>query len=133
MTVFRAPKRLYSISALCFFSFILWVIYQANTGKESVFFQLVASIPYGDKLGHFCLFGILTLLSNLALNFTLITCLTVKFYLGSLLVFIFVTLEEFSQFFIANRTADFSDLFADIFGIIVFSYITFYLQQKASR
>lgn len=53
----------------CFFLFIIWIIYLANTGQQSIFFDLVRLIPYGDKVGHFGLFGMLTLLANFASKF----------------------------------------------------------------
>lgn len=37
---------------------------------------------------------------------------------------LFVVMEELSQYFIPNRTLDITDLVADFFGIIVFSFIT---------
>ncbi len=46
-----------------FFLFILWIIYLANTGGSNVFFDIIKHIPYGDKLGHFVLFGFLTLVT----------------------------------------------------------------------
>ena len=46
-------QRILLLIAIGFFGFIGWVIYLANTGQKSVFFELVAAIPYGDKLGIF--------------------------------------------------------------------------------
>jgi hypothetical protein len=37
-----------------------------NTGQGSVYFVFIASIPYGQKSGNFCLFGLLTLATNFA-------------------------------------------------------------------
>ncbi|TPH13598.1 trypsin [Litorilituus lipolyticus] len=123
-------KYSYVALALCFFSFILWVIYQANTGQQTVFFQLVAAIPYGDKLGHFCLFGLLTLLVNFSLNFKTLRLGFTQLYLGSVLVSTFVIVEELSQFFIPNRTLDPLDLLADFVGILTFSLLSVYFQKS---
>ena len=108
---------------ICFSLFILWIIYAADTGLDNVFFVLVDAIPYGDKLGHFFLFGILTLLLNLALRFKHLNQLP----LGSLLVFAFVILEELSQYFFPNRTLDIADIIADVLGILAFTYIGYVL------
>lgn len=120
--------------ALAFFGFILWVIYMANTGVNSVFFEFIAEIPYGDKLGHFCLFGFLTLGANVGLKFK---CLKFKFlvlgqtniYLGTSLVLVFVLLEELSQGFIASRTFDLKDLIADGVGISLFTLVSYGLSK----
>ncbi|HIL39661.1 MAG TPA: trypsin [Methylococcales bacterium] len=124
--------------AVMFFGFITWIIYLANTGGHSVFFDFTRAIPYGDKLGHFCLFGILTLLGNLALKMRLVTIARFKIYLGSLLVLLFVTVEELSQEFIATRTLDYGDLVADFLGVAVFSFLaswvsSVYFSEKKRR
>ena len=53
----------YFLTAL-FFAFICWIIYQADTGASSIFFKITRSIPYGDKAGHFLLFGVLAFMVN---------------------------------------------------------------------
>ena len=116
--------KLISILSVAFLGFIAWIIYLANTAQNSVFFEFVASIPYGDKLGHFCLFGLLSLGANFAFKLKSVTLVSVEIYLGSALVFLFVLIEELSQYFIPNRTMDVTDLLADIFGIIVFGLAT---------
>jgi VanZ family protein len=118
---------------LSFFGFILWIIYLANTGQHSVFFELVARIPYGDKLGHFCLFGVLTLAANFTFKLKSFQWLSVKVYLGSICVCIFVVIEEFSQFFINTRTLDAVDLSADFIGILFFNIVTKYLQDNMNK
>ncbi len=116
--------------------FIVWMIYTANTGGKSVFFELVGAIPYGDKLGHILLFGLLTLCANFTLSFA-----TTKFplwsfqprlYKGSLLVLVFVLLEEGSQYYIPTRTFDIYDLFADGIGISMFTFISYLCHKRLS-
>lgn len=111
--------KIASILAAAFFGFILWVIFLANTGDSSVFFDFVRAIPYGDKLGHMGLFGTLTLLTIVALNFRSFSLSKLKIYYGSLVVSIFVLTEELSQLFIPSRTFDLIDLSADFVGIIL--------------
>lgn len=106
------------VVALGFFGFILWVITLANSAQQSVFFDFVASFPYGDKVGHIGLFGTLTLLVTVALNYKVVTVLSQRIYLGALLVWLFVTVEELSQGLIASRTMDVGDYLADIVGIV---------------
>ncbi|MEW6997415.1 VanZ family protein [Colwelliaceae bacterium BS250] len=116
--------KLVSILSVAFLGFIAWVIYLANTAQNSVFFEFVASIPYGDKLGHFCLFGLLSLGANFAFKLKSFKLVSVEVYAGSVFVFLFVLIEELSQYFIPSRTMDITDLLADIFGIIVFGLVT---------
>lgn len=105
--------------AVVFFAFILWVIYLANTGGRSVFFDFIRSIPYGDKLGHICLFGFLTLVTIIGSKFRAFSCGGFKLYYGAVLVGLFVVVEELSQAFIPSRTFDFVDLAADAVGIVI--------------
>ena len=121
--------KLISIISVAFLGFIAWIIYLANTGQNSIFFKFVASIPYGDKLGHFCLFGLLTLGINFAFKLKLFTLISLNIYVGSTVVFIFVVLEELSQYFIPNRTLDATDLLADFVGIITFSLVTKFISK----
>ena len=122
--------KVMSLIAFAFLSFIFWVIYLANTGQGSIFFNFVAAIPYGDKLGHFCLFGVLTFLVNTASKFKSKTLLNIDVYYGSVGVLIFVLLEELSQYFIPNRTLDASDFIASVIGVLAFTVITTYYANK---
>lgn len=109
--------NLMRVFAVAFFSFILWVIYLANTGGQSVFFELIRGIPYGDKVGHFCLFGVLTFIATVGLKFKTFGLASFRIYYGAALVLLFVIFEELSQAFIPARTLDSMDLLADFFGI----------------
>lgn len=123
-----------AICLFCAFSlFILWIIYLANTGQNSIFFDFVRTIPYGDKVGHFCLFGVLTLLANFAIKFKVIRLNMFELYWGSLAVFIFVTCEELSQHFMPNRTLDILDYTANIAGILVFSWLSSLLAKQLTK
>jgi len=122
-------KALIPLLSVSFFGFILWIIYLANTGQNSLFFNFVASIPYGDKLGHFCLFGLLTLAANFTFKLKSFQLMSFEVYLGSLLVLTFVVIEELSQFYIPNRTMDVLDFAADFIGIVFFNRSTTYIRK----
>ena len=122
--------KLITTLSVIFLGFIIWVIYLANTGQNSIFFELVRSIPYGDKVGHFFLFGLLTLSANFVFKLKSYSLLSRKLYVGSIVVFIFVLLEELSQYYIPSRTLDITDLIADILGITTFSLITKLIHKK---
>lgn len=117
------------ILAFGFTGFILWIIYLANTGGQSIFFDFVRALPFGDKLGHFGLFGLLTLLMNFACKLKTIKIGPVSVYLGAILVFSFAIIEELSQFFVVSRTLDITDVLADIVGIVFFSGLTFLINK----
>jgi VanZ family protein len=118
-------NKLFKTCATLFFVFIIWIVYSANTGKKNIFFDTVNLTPYGDKVGHFFLFGILTLIVNQALSFKRFW-LCKNLPLGTVLVSVFVILEELSQWFFPKRTLDVTDLIADGLGIFVFTVIGYY-------
>jgi len=122
-------SKIISTLSIIFFGFIIWIIYLANTGQSSVFFKLVASMPYGDKIGHFCIFGFLTLGSNFVFKLKSFKLVNFEIYVGSIAVLSFALIEELSQYFIPNRTLDLFDLIADLCGIIVFTFITRFLRK----
>ncbi|WP_428242764.1 VanZ family protein [Gynuella sp.] len=126
-------QKIIILITLLFVLFIARIIFLADTGAESIFFDLVKATPYGDKVGHFCLFGLLTLLLNWATRFRQLGCYRWRPYLGSMLVVVFVVLEELSQGFFPTRTLDITDLLADAVGITVFSIISFWLQRIQQR
>lgn len=110
--------RVIQVLAVCFFLFILWIIYLANTGGKSIFFELVGAVPHGDKLGHMGLFGCLTLLAIFGSKFRTFSCGKINIYYGAAVVLVFVLIEEISQAYIPSRTFEFVDLIADSIGII---------------
>jgi polysaccharide biosynthesis protein VpsQ len=87
------------------------------------YFSFVGYIPYGDKIGHFVLMGMLSLVVNLALRARSVRIWKLNFLLGSLIAAGLVLVEEVSQIFIQERTFDFSDLLFDFAGIFVFGEI----------
>ncbi|WDE05106.1 VanZ family protein [Thalassomonas viridans] len=111
------------VPALLCFVFICWNILEANSAGNNIFFELVRSLPYGDKLGHLVLYGTLSLLTIIAFNHR---CVQVKGYplpLGALVVLALALAEELSQLFLSNRTFDMADISADIAGIVIFTLL----------
>ena len=119
------------LAALAFTLFIVWVIYMANAGHNSVFFDFVAAIPYGDKLGHVGLFGTLTFLTVLASQFAGWTLNNTRLYFAAIAVTLFVIGEEISQAFIPSRTFDVADLSADAVGILLAILVLRKLEKTA--
>lgn len=109
--------------------FIFWIINKANKGAPNIFIEFSNSIYYGDKIGHFFIYGILTLLANLVFkNRAVFSWKNVP--LGTVLVSMFVLVEELSQVFFPRRSLDIRDLIADAFGILCFTLIGNFLFNK---
>lgn len=115
--------RVYWLAFIVLASFIGWIIYQADTGEKIHLFLLVESLPLGDKLGHFWLYGALAFLLNLSLKLRKYHWYGLSVYRGSLLVLVFALAEELSQQFFATRTVDAGDLIADVIGIAIAEFL----------
>jgi polysaccharide biosynthesis protein VpsQ len=118
--------------AVLFAIFIGIVIVLADTANLG-FLHRVYEFPYGDKAGHFSLYGTLTLLANLAL-FELRSegdrrhlALEVSLTIAAL-----VSLEELSQLWLPTRSPDWFDLLAGYAGIAVAACLAVRL-RPASR
>lgn len=108
-----------------FFAFILWVIYVANSSAHNALLDWVRLTPYGDKMGHAGLFGMLTLLAITASGFRSLAFGNFRIYHGASWVVVFVVLEELSQIYIPSRTFDLNDLGADAVGVAAACFACF--------
>ena len=106
------------------------IIFLADRKGTSYLLNFVGNIPYGDKLGHFCLMGGFAFLLNLVLNARTFRFLKINWLVGSLIVLIVVTLEECSQIFIRGRTFDWSDLLVDYLGIFLFGELAGFICRR---
>lgn len=118
---------------VAFSLFIIWLVYLTNTSQSSNILLVVQHVPFGDKAGHVILTGILTLLTNLAMNFRYLRRGRLHFPLGTLITSIIVLLEELSQIYIPSRTFSLGDLFSDFIGITVFTIIAFYIHKNTQK
>lgn len=110
-------------SAILFALLIVLIIILADTGRLG-FLRFLNRIPFGDKLGHFVLYGILTLLLDLALFRSLPhldrRLLSLR---TALILAILIGLEEFSQQYFPNRSFDLVDLAFSYLGVVFFSWL----------
>ena len=106
------------------------IIFLADRKGTSYLLNFVGNIPFGDKLGHFCLMGGLAFLLNLVLNAKTIRFLKINWLIGSLIVLVLVTLEECSQIFIRGRTFDWGDLAVDYLGIFLFGELARFICRR---
>lgn len=108
---------------ILFALFIILIIVLADTGNLGIL-SIVNRIPFGDKAGHFLLYGILTLLINLTL-FRSVPVQSRKraAVISSLILALLIGLEEFSQRNFSSRTFSLGDLTASYMGVIFFSWV----------
>ncbi|CAA6821393.1 MAG: Trypsin [uncultured Sulfurovum sp.] len=111
------------ILPLSFFLFIGFIIYLADTADHNFAFRMIGAIPYGDKLMHALLYGVMALLLNYGLNFRSHNFLGFNMQVGALIVLAFAGLEELSQYWFPSRTCDLMDFIADTVGVVLFSFI----------
>ena len=117
--------------AIFFGLFIVLVIILADTGHLGALGE-VYDFPGGDKVGHFVLFGLLSFVINLSVfqarplddkkRLALIT---------SLMMALFVGLEEYSQRFFPVRSSDIFDFLASGVGIACFAWLAVKLKLKS--
>lgn len=108
---------------ILFALFILLIIVLADAGGLG-FLGILNRIPFGDKAGHFILFGTLSFLLNKSAMALLPKRETARLVLTvSLLLAILIGLEEWSQSLFPARTMSFSDLFASYGGVFVFALV----------
>jgi len=109
--------------AFFFTLFIILIIVLADLGKLGIL-RVLNQIPYGDKAGHFLLYGILTLLLDLTFTRSLphpsrkLVVLRI-----ALILSLIIGLEEYSQRFFTKRTFDLVDLTFSYLGVIFFSWV----------
>mgnify|MGYP000613273912 CR=1 FL=1 len=111
------------VISISFVLFIGYILYSANTGTMNSFFAKINQVPYGDKIAHMCLVGTLAFLLNLLLSAKTFTFKGFNILVASFGVFCFMTVEEFSQIWIDNRTFDLLDLTANYIGIGIASWL----------
>lgn len=114
---------------LFFALFIILIIVLADLGKLGIL-GVLNQIPYGDKAGHFILYGILTLLLGLTFTSSLLhpnrKLITLRI---TLILALLIALEEWSQQFFSARTFDLIDLLASCLGILVGGWVAYKIKR----
>lgn len=119
--------------AFLFTIFILLIIVLADAGVLAHYAGFLYYMPFGDKLGHFFLYGILSLLINLALfrslPFQSRKPLATK---SGVFLALLIGLEEFSQQFFSNRSFDLVDLIFSYLGLVSFSWMAIKIKSRGT-
>jgi VanZ family protein len=110
--------------AILFTLFILLIIVLADAGILAHYVGFVYEFPFGDKAGHFMLYGILTLLIDLALfrarpdqSRWWIA------FMSGLVLALLIGLEEISQQSFSSRSFDLVDLTFSYLGVAFCSWV----------
>ena len=101
---------------------------QSGIGVGNSLGGLVSSVPGGDKVGHFLLFGTLGFLVNAWLGRS--GCSVLTHVKVTLLVSLVVLVEELSQIYLPHRNFDVFDIVADLAGIILFSIFAYWWMRR---
>lgn len=112
-----------------FISALTWFLYLANAGVDHLVFAIMRQIPYGDKVCHICVYGLLALLINLSLRCRKVHLWKTQIYLGSILTLCLVGIEEASQQYLPTRSQDWWDYLASCIGILGSAAMTSYLAK----
>jgi VanZ family protein len=115
--------------AVFFTIFIILIVILANRGQLGPI-GFIYDFPYGDKLGHFILFGLL----NFFLTLTCVRALPLRSPKRvalsiSLILALIIGAEEYSQKFFEKRTFDMIDLTASYFGLVVGGWLAYRLKK----
>jgi len=122
--MYNALMKLKTLTLLFAF-LILAVIVLADAGSLG-FLGFVYSFPYGDKAGHFILYGILSFLLNLTFLRSRHAATSKRVVvIVTLILALAIGLEEYSQAFFANRTASILDLMFSYAGVAFGAWLAY--------
>ena len=94
-------------------------------------FHIIYVIPYGDKVGHFVLFGLLSLTVNMAVFERRPGAVkSAQAVRTSLVLAVPIALEELSQRWITGRTFSLLDLTASLLGVALFAGAAIRLRER---
>lgn len=121
-------------AAVGFIAFFVWIVVIADRGQGTPWWTvIIAPIPFGDKVGHFCLVSTLSFLCNLAFRAKRPDFLPRFVTLVTLILLTVLTLEELSQAFIIGRHLDFYDWLADLAGLTFGQFCATKIQRDSSK
>jgi polysaccharide biosynthesis protein VpsQ len=107
-----------------FILFVVYIIWAADNGTMPPIIFTLYHFPYGDKIGHFLLLGMLAFLINGNLPGRTLKLFSLSIPIGALLTISFAVLEEVSQLFFPARTFSLLDLGSSLLGIGFFSFLS---------
>jgi len=110
--------RVLAVAAVAMLLFVMWASHQATIGSNNIFIQLVSVLPYGDKVSHFVLFGLLSLVAIGATRFRGIRFFGFKLYWAVFVVSVYAVADELLQYYSPRRTLDGYDVVFGLLGVV---------------
>ncbi|WP_339791763.1 VanZ family protein [uncultured Imperialibacter sp.] len=121
------------IPSLLFFAFICFIIVMADTNHKLGLMKIIEGVPFGDKVGHFMLFGFLAGLINVALKFRRLKIRTLDINMAGVIVLTFAVAEEFTQLAFATRTFELADMLSDVLGVWSFVFLSEWMWRRITK
>lgn len=115
--------------ALAFAVLLGIIVLIADLGLGGKTLAFLYALPYGDKIGHFTLFGILSLLVSLGYPTERTRVWLLPILKSSLILLALITFEEITQIPLVNRNFSLLDLSADFAGVYLFGELGAYLRR----
>lgn len=103
-----------------FLIFIGWIIYDADLGRDNLFLSIGEKVPFGDKFGHFFIFGLLFFVLNHAISAKQVKIGKRNIYVASIVVITLAISEEFTQIALEERNFELFDILFDFLGVLFF-------------
>ena len=129
LSVWRGTLFMMKYAAVLFTIFIILVIILADRGLLGSL-HFIYDFPYGDKAGHFILYGLLNFFITLASMRSLLRFDPKRVALSiGLILALLIGAEEYSQKFFANRTFDLIDLLASYIGLVVGGWVALKIKR----
>ncbi len=118
----RCLKRitLKYLPSTLFLVFIGWIIYDADLGRENLFLSIGEKVPFGDKFGHFFIFGLFFFILNHAISAKRVKIGKRNIYVASIVVIMLAVTEEFTQIALEQRNFELFDILFDFLGVLFF-------------
>ena len=116
---------------LAFGLFCAAIILAANFQIGRPVFVAVHSIPFGDKIAHFLLVGVLAVVLNMAMNAATVRLGPVVLLRGNLILYLLATAEELSNALQPYRSLSLTDMVFNWLGIFAFGWIAVILHKRA--
>jgi VanZ family protein len=119
MSRFKPGNRIIRAVTAIYIFFIIFIVYSAITASNREVMAYAEQVPGADKTCHVVLIGLLCLLLNLSFNTKRRGIGILKLSGISIALLLLVSLEEYSQNFLVNRTADWFDWLGNFAGVII--------------
>ncbi|MCY7345079.1 MAG: hypothetical protein LH614_02575, partial [Pyrinomonadaceae bacterium] len=81
----ECPREIKKIAAIYIF-ILVGIVVLADVRQTQFLFTFIRNLPFGDKIGHFCLMGMFSLVVNLAFEARTLRIWKLNYLFGSLIV-----------------------------------------------